>query len=82
MNGQPALDRADRAGGDVGRGIGLFLALVAAVLVLAGSVIGFREAGGDLNDLKDIDKLKGQFGIKGAGDAPTPPPPPPAPPAP
>lgn len=58
------------------RGIGLFLALIAAVVVTVGSLLGFKESGGDLNDLKDINKIKSQFGGTGAeGGAPPPPPP-------
>lgn len=65
------------------RGVGLYLALLASIAVLAGSFLGFKEAGGNLNDLKDMNKLKGQFG--GPAGAPPPPPgmqPPPPPPPP
>jgi hypothetical protein len=62
------------------RGIGLFLALIAGILVLVGSVLGFKESGGDLNDLKDMNKLKSSFGGGSAGGAGSPPPPPPPPP--
>ena len=74
--------------GDSGlsRGAGLYLALLASIAVVAGSFLGFKESGGDLNDLKDINKLKGQFsGGPGAGSPPPPPPgmqPPPPPPPP
>ena len=72
----------------IGRGIGAWLALVGAGVAFAGSLMGFQEAGGNLNDLKDVNKLKSEFGIgtKG-GDTPppppsmTPPPPPPPPPS-
>jgi hypothetical protein len=57
------------------RGAGLFLALLAGIAVLAGSLIGFKESGGQLNDLKDMNKLKSQFG-GGSGTGATPPPPP------
>jgi hypothetical protein len=66
------------------RGIGLFLALLAAIVVLVGCVLGFKESGGDLNDLTDMDKLKGAFN-QGGGSTPPPPPgmtPPPPPPPP
>ncbi len=75
----------------IGRGIGAWLALIATGVVLAGSVMGFTESGGNLNDLKDVNKLKSQFGIAGkdeggstpppppSGMAPPPPPPPPPP---
>ena len=40
----------------------------------------FKESGGDLNDLKDINKIKSQFGNSGGtsmgGGTPPPPPPP------
>jgi len=72
----------------IGRGIGAWLAFFGSAAAFAGSFIGFTEGGGDLNDLKDINKLKAEFGIKGdsAGTPPppppgmTPPPPPPPPP--
>ena len=64
----------------VSRGAGLFLALIAAIAVVVGSFLGFKESGGNLNDLKDVNKIKGQFG-SGAGSPPPPPggysPPPP-----
>ena len=63
---------------DIGRGIGAWLGLVGAGVALAGSFIGFTESGGTLNDLKDINKIKGQFsGGSAGGDTPPPPPPPP-----
>jgi hypothetical protein len=61
------------------RGIGYFVCLLGGIAVLVGSVLGFKESGGDLNDLKDMNKLKGSFGNAGGGSA-TPPPPPPPPP--
>lgn len=57
----------------VERGIGLYLAVVAVIAVLAGSYMGFKESGGDLGDLTDMDKMKGSFG---GGSTPPPPPPP------
>lgn len=73
---------SDGVDGDVdgiSRGIGLYLALLAVIAVLAGAVLGFKESGGDLNDLKDVNKLKGQFNVGGGspmGSVPPPPPPP------
>ena len=75
------------------RGFGLFLSFISSAVALAGSVLGFKESGGDLNDLKDINKIKAAFdqGDGGStpppppptgGATPPPPPPPPAPPAP
>ena len=77
------------SGFDSGRGIGSILGFLAAAAVLAGSFLGFKEGGGDLNDLKDMNKLKSQFsgGSSAAGTPPPPPPgggftpPPPPPPA-
>jgi len=48
----------------VQRGIGMYLAVVAVVLVLVGCVMGFKESGGDIKD------LKGSFG---GSSAPPPP---------
>ena len=78
------------AGIDVGRGIGMILSVLAGLVVFAGTFLGFKESGGDLNDLTDVNKLKSQFNTGGgsAGSVPPPPPPgsmtppPPPPPAP
>lgn len=77
-------DSIEALGGSVGRGIGMYLSFIAAAVALAGSVMGFKESGGDLNDLKDINKIKAAFdqGDGSGGSTPPPPPPPPAPPAP
>jgi hypothetical protein len=69
-------DTIESLGGDVGRGIGLILCVIAGLVVLAGCVLGFKESGGDLNDLKDIDKIKSQFGGSSDHVGGTPPPPP------
>jgi hypothetical protein len=58
---------------DVSRGLGLILSVVSGLVAFAGSIMGFKEAGGDLKDLTDVNKLKSAFD-KGE----TPPPPPPA----
>lgn len=63
------------------RGFGLYLALLAAIAVVAGAFLGFKESGGDLNDLTDINKMKSQFGggstpPPAPGSYGTPPPPP------
>ncbi len=62
------------------RGVGLYLALLATAAVAAGCFIAFKESGGDLNDLKDVNKMKSQFGGTGGssmgGGTPPPPPPP------
>mgnify|MGYP001249728746 CR=1 FL=1 len=62
---------------DMSRGAGLFLALAAGIACTAGSAMGFKESGGDLNDLKDMNKIKGQFGGAATGGGTPPPPPPP-----
>lgn len=71
------------------RGFGLYLGFLAAAAVAAGCFLGFKESGGDINDLKDMNKLKASFGGGAAaapGSVPPPPPgmapPPPPPPAP
>ena len=56
---------------DIGRGPGMILSVISGIAALAGAVLGFQAAGGDLKDLTDVNKLKGAFG----GDD-TPPPPP------
>ena len=65
---------------DFDRGAGMYLSFVATAAGLAGAFMAFKESGGDINDLKDINKLKSQFG-GGAAAAPSamgsPPPPPP-----
>ncbi|MEO6126198.1 MAG: hypothetical protein ABIR32_21065 [Ilumatobacteraceae bacterium] len=53
------------------RSAGLYLALLAAIAVVAGCVMAFTESGGNLNDLKDMNKMKSQFG---GGSTPPPPP--------
>jgi hypothetical protein len=64
------------------RGTGMYGAIIWTGLSLAGAFMNFTASGGNLNDLKDMDKLKSSFGgTKGDNDLP-PPPPPPAPPAP
>ncbi len=70
-------DLIEAGGGSVGRGIGMILSLVATIVALVGAVLGFQESGGDLGDLKDMNKLKGQFGGASGGSTPPPPPPPP-----
>ncbi len=57
-----------------GRGIGMILSFVSGVVALAGGVMNFTESGGDLNDLKDVNKLKSAFD-KGSSEMPPPPPP-------
>lgn len=60
-------------GSGFSRGIGAFLGMIGAIAAFAGALMGFKESGGDLNDLKDVNKLKAEFAKGGDG---TPPPPP------
>jgi hypothetical protein len=71
-------DALEIIGGDVGRGVGMYLSVISGLVTFAGAFLGFQEAGGNLNDLKDVDKLKSQFGVSSSesGSAPPPPPPP------
>ena len=55
-------DALEALGVDVGRGIGMILSTVAVLAATAGAFIGYTESGGNINDLKDINKLKGGFG--------------------
>ena len=76
-------DTIESLGGSVGRGIGMILSVLAGLAAFAGAFMGFKESGGDLSDLKDMNKIKGAF--QGADDSPPPPPPgmtPPPPPPP
>lgn len=72
-------------GASVDRGIGMYGALVWAILGTAGAYMAFKEAGGELGHLTDMDKMKSSFsgdGDSGGGDDTAPPPPPPPPAAP
>ena len=62
----------------VDRSIGLYLGAIAAIVVAAGGFLTFKESGGTIDDLKDMNKLKASFN-QGGGDTPPPPPPPPPP---
>lgn len=65
-------------------GFGIFVALIAAAAATFGGFLLFKESGGDLDDLKDFDKIKGAFQGDGGSTPPPPPPPgmpPPPPPA-
>jgi hypothetical protein len=57
-------------GGSVGRGIGMILSAISGFVAFAGAFMGFKESGGDFNDLKDMNKLKGAF--QGSGESPPP----------
>jgi hypothetical protein len=71
-------DVIEDAGGSVGRGIGMILSTIFGIVAAVGGVLGYKDAGGDLNDLKDFNKIKGAF-TKPTDTDPTPPPPPPPP---
>jgi hypothetical protein len=58
--------------GGLDRGIGLFLALVGAIVALAGSYLAFTESGGNLGELGKSLQSK----TAGASSESTPPPPP------
>ena len=67
----------DVGGGfEVDRGTGMYLAVVWTGIALAGAVMNFTASGGNLSDLKDMDKIKGSFGAKGDSEMPPPPAPP------
>lgn len=69
-------DALEAAGFEVGRGIGLILSVLSGLVAFAGAFMGFKESGGDFNDLKDMNKIKGAFQGSGGESAPPPPPPP------
>ena len=71
------LGAGDEAGFEFDRGPGMYVAFVAAIVALVGAVMNYKASGGDLNDLKDFNKIKGAF-AKPGDSAPPPPPPPPA----
>ena len=47
---------------EVSRGIGLYFALITAIIVLVGAVLGFHESGGNFGGIKDLSKLKDNLG--------------------
>jgi hypothetical protein len=80
---QMVIEKAEETGNlTIGRGIGLWLSLVAAVVVLVGAALSFKESGGKLDDLRDVNTLKSAFGQGQSGStpptSPAAPPPPPA----
>jgi hypothetical protein len=72
-------DLIEAAGGDVGRGIGMILSVIAGLVATAGAYLNFQASGGTLKDLTDVDKIKSSFAKEGGEDTPPPPPPPPPP---
>ena len=74
-------DAAEKIYGiEFSRGIGMIGSVIGGCVAFAGALMGFTESGGNLSDLKDMNKMKSQFG--GGNSAPPPPPPgmPPPPP--
>lgn len=70
----------DDFGFEIHRGLGAWLGVVAAAVVVAGCVMDFTEAGGNLAELKDIDRLKHDLAsatdaMRGTARPPAPPPP-------
>ncbi|MDQ3469296.1 MAG: hypothetical protein M3487_05975 [Actinomycetota bacterium] len=62
---------------DLGRGIGLILCTIAAIVAAVGAVMNFTASGGTMRDLTDRNKLRSSFGQRDAATGDTPPPPPP-----
>ena len=69
-------DIIEDAGGEVERGIGMIMSTLFGIVTAVGGFLGFKESGGDLNDLRDLNKLKGSFNRPGDSTPPPPPPPP------
>ena len=51
----------DTDGVELDRASGMYVAFLASVGALVGAVLNFRESGGDLKDLTDLDKLRSSF---------------------
>jgi len=66
---------------DISRGIGNWLGTLAAIVIVIGCVLAFREAGGGLDDFKKLTSSMGSGNnannTGGPAGAPPPPPPPP-----
>ncbi len=56
------LGGGEEQGFDLDRGIGMYVALIAAAVALAGAVMNFLATGATFKDLTDRDKLKSSFG--------------------
>jgi len=61
---------------------GIYLAVIAAGGAAFGAFTMFKESGGELSHLTDVEKMKSSFGVSGAGAGAAAPPPPPPPPPP
>ena len=55
-------DALEALGVSIGRGIGMILSTIAVLAAAVGAGMGYSESGGNINDLQDINKLKGGFG--------------------
>jgi hypothetical protein len=73
-------DVLDGLGIDIGRGAGLWLSTLSAIVATVGAAMNFRAHGGTMSQLTDVDGLRSSF--RRDGSSTLPPPPPPAPPAP
>jgi hypothetical protein len=69
------LGGGEESGIDLDRAAGMWLAFLASIVALVGAVLKYKESGGDLNDLKDFNKIKGAFDRPGDSTPPPPPPP-------
>jgi len=78
----PGLGEDVPDGIDVGRGVGLWLSAISAIVALVGAVLNFQATGGRLSDLTDMDKMRSSFDRPASTGVAPPPPPPPAAPAP
>jgi hypothetical protein len=56
------LGGGEEQGIDLDRDIGMYVALIAAAIALAGAVMNYLATGATFKDLTDRDKLKGSFG--------------------
>jgi hypothetical protein len=68
-------------GVDISRGIGNWLGTLAAIVIVVGCVLAFREAGGSMEDFKNIGSKFSSSSAGASASASTPPPPPPPPPS-
>jgi hypothetical protein len=69
-------DLIESGGGSVDRGVGMILSAIFGVVAAVGGFLGYKDSGGELSDLKDINKIKGAFAKPGDSTPPPPPPPP------
>jgi hypothetical protein len=70
-------DILEDLGIDIGRGIGLWLSTLSAIVATVGAALNFKAQGGSMSDLTNPERLRSSFGGS-QGSAPPPPPPPPS----